>query len=122
MGPSQTNERRYDHGRFIRDVVGKVGYPDSVAIDFCNCRVQSGLTWLPLGSSWWSLRGAEGDTCIVALGHETEGGYTPTSVYHVPRSLGRMTPPKATQQWKALAPYFVRMEGKGGNQMLDVQR
>jgi hypothetical protein len=118
-GPSQTNERRYDHGRYDREFVGKIDYPDSVTIDFCNCRVQAGLTYQSMGSSWWRLRGVKGDTCIVALGHEIEGGYPPTSIYHVPRTFGRITLPKATQYWSVLAPYFVRNEGKGGNLLFE---
>ena len=118
---SQTSECRYDHGRYIHESVGNIGYPDSVAIDFCNCRKQGGLTYQPLGSSWWWLRGAKGDSCIVALCHEVEGGYPPTSIYHVPRALGRVTLPQATQEWTLLAPYFVRTERKSGNQIFDVR-
>jgi hypothetical protein len=112
-------ERAYDHGRYLRDRVRLLSVPESVAVDFCNCRVQGGLTYQSLGSSWWRLRGAKGDTCIVALGHEIEGAYPPTSIYHVPRSLGRLTLPKATQSWTVLLPYFVGTEGRAGNQWFE---
>ena len=43
-GPTQTNERRYDHGRYDPGFARKIGDPDRLTIDFCNCRVQAGAT------------------------------------------------------------------------------
>ena len=106
----------YDRGQYLRDSIRVVGTPDSVTIDFCNCRVHGGLTYQPLGSSTWHLRGATGDTCVVLLDHAIEGAHDPVSVYHVPRSLGRVTLSNSTQNWTVLKPYFVGTEGEAYNE------